>query len=201
MLCSAEINRGRLSLWREEQRQRGPAERRVDSCMQSVQFLYTTWKKSPRRRQPCVPLHRQHGTRSNSRDAWEKTGYWLPLLRAALCYFLAFLFSSSFPSQSLREAGWEPISLRGRSIKRYIVIATHCPLNQLIYNRIRWLEPFRGGPSPHYLQRVRKRCGNIEVSLSLIGVCGVLEWVQIQGGRYTWYTFNGIPKKLSVCFH
>lgn len=70
---------------------------------------------------------------------------------------------------SLGKVDLEPISLKGRSIKRYIVISLCHHLNQLIYNRIASVGPLKGPRSP--LPALGQgRCRHIGLSLLLLPI-------------------------------
>lgn len=84
--------------------------------------------------------------------------------------FTFSLFLPVFSSRrSLGNVDLEPISLKGRSIKRYIVISVWHHLNQLIYNRIASVGPLKGPVSP--LQALgRGRCRHRGLSLLLMPI-------------------------------
>lgn len=78
-------------------------------------------------------------------------------------------FLPALPCCSLGKVDLEPISLKGRSIKRYIVISVCHHLNQLIYNRIASVGPLKGPRSP--LPALgRGRCRDIGLSLLLLPI-------------------------------
>lgn len=79
------------------------------------------------------------------------------------------LFLATLARHSLGKVDFEPIPLRGRSIERYITVSPWRHLNQLIYNRIASVGPFKG-PVSLWPALGQRRCGYIGLSLPLLPI-------------------------------
>lgn len=103
------------------------------------------------------------------RSSWAGRNWKMFALNSPPFPFSLFPFLPALPCRSLGKVDLEPISLKGRSIKRYIVISVCHHLNQLIYNGIASVGPLKGPCSP--LPALGwGRCRRIGLSLLLLPI-------------------------------